>query len=116
MQTSRQGSHRPVIRLPVRDEGSDADDRVVDVLRELVADRLTDFCVGLADEIIGGCEPADVRHLLSALQPVDLTHLLRTPSGRQRLVLSLGSEADVTRPMRALPRAQEPARASRTPL
>ena len=34
------GVHRPVTRLPVRDEGSDADDRVVDVLRELVADRL----------------------------------------------------------------------------
>jgi hypothetical protein len=27
------------------------------VLRELVADRLADLHVGLADEIIGGCEP-----------------------------------------------------------
>ena len=32
------GVHRPVIRLPVRNEGSDADDRVVDVLRKLVTD------------------------------------------------------------------------------
>jgi hypothetical protein len=28
------GVHRPVIRFPVRNEGSDADDRVVDVLRK----------------------------------------------------------------------------------
>ena len=52
------GVHRPVVRFPVRDEGSDADDRVVDVLGKLVADRLADFYVGLADEVIGGREPA----------------------------------------------------------
>jgi len=48
------GVHRPVVSLPVSDEGSDADDRVVDVLRKLVADRLADFHVGLADEVVGG--------------------------------------------------------------
>jgi hypothetical protein len=49
------GVHRPVIGLPVRDEGPDADNRVVDVLRELVADGLTNFDVGLARKIVGGC-------------------------------------------------------------
>ena len=58
------GVHRPVIGLPVRDEGSDADDRVVDVLGKLVADRLADFHVGLADKIVGGCEPGEVGHSL----------------------------------------------------
>jgi hypothetical protein len=44
----------------MRDEGSDADDRVVDVLGKLVADRLANLYVGPADEIVGGCEPAEV--------------------------------------------------------
>jgi hypothetical protein len=34
------GVHRPMIGLPMRDESTYADDRVVDVLGELVADRL----------------------------------------------------------------------------
>ena len=38
--------------------------RVVDVLRELVADSLADFHIGLADEIVGGCEPAEVGYSL----------------------------------------------------
>jgi hypothetical protein len=42
----------------VRNESADADDRVVDVFRKFVADRLADFCVGLADKIVGGCKPA----------------------------------------------------------
>jgi len=49
--------HRPVILLPVRDERSDADDRVVDVLRELVADRLADFHVRLADKTLAAANP-----------------------------------------------------------
>jgi len=56
------GVHSPVIHLPARDERSDADDRVVDVLGKLVADRLADFYVGLADEIVGGCEPGQIGH------------------------------------------------------
>jgi hypothetical protein len=51
-----------VVGLAVRDERSDADDRVVDVLRELVADRLADLHVGFADEIVGGREPGEVGH------------------------------------------------------
>jgi hypothetical protein len=54
------GVHRPVIGLPVRDQSSDADDRVVNVLRELVADRLADLHVGLADEVVGSREPANL--------------------------------------------------------
>ena len=38
--------------------------RVVDVLRNLVADGLPDLNVGLADEIVGGRKPAEVRHSL----------------------------------------------------
>jgi len=56
------GVYRPVIGLAVRDQCSDADDRVVDVLREFVADRLADLRVRLADEIVGGREPAEVGH------------------------------------------------------
>src|SRR5262249_49490347 len=54
----------PMVGLAVRDEGADADDRVVDVLRKLVADRLPDLHVGLANEIVGRCEPAQVGHSL----------------------------------------------------
>jgi hypothetical protein len=54
--------HRPMIRLPVRDESPDAYDRVVDVFREFIADCLADFHVRLADEIIGGREPGEVGH------------------------------------------------------
>ena len=45
-----------MIQFPVRDKGSNADDRVVYVLRKFVADRLADFYVGLADEIVSGGE------------------------------------------------------------
>ena len=43
---------------------SNADDRVADVLRKLVADRLADFDVGPADQVVGGREPAEVVHSL----------------------------------------------------
>ena len=56
------GVHSPVIQLPVRDERSDADDRVIDVLRKLVSDRLADLHVGLADQILRGREPAEIGH------------------------------------------------------
>jgi hypothetical protein len=38
--------------------------RVVDMLRKLVADRLPYLHVGLADEIAGGREPAEIGHSL----------------------------------------------------
>jgi hypothetical protein len=40
----------------VGDEGPDADNRVVDVLGEFVAQRLSDFVFGLAVVTIGGSE------------------------------------------------------------
>jgi len=46
----------------MRDEGSDADDRVIDVLRKFIADRLAGLYVGFADEVVGGREPAEVGH------------------------------------------------------
>jgi hypothetical protein len=58
------GVHCPVIDFAVRYERSDADDRVVDVLWKLVAHRLAYFQVGLADMIVGGCEPGEVGHSL----------------------------------------------------
>jgi hypothetical protein len=38
--------------------------RVLDVLRKFVADRLPHLYVGLADEIVGRCEPAQVGYSL----------------------------------------------------
>jgi hypothetical protein len=58
------GAHRPVATLSVGDEGADAHDRVVDVLRELVAHGLADFLVGKTDEVVRGCKPANVGHRL----------------------------------------------------
>jgi hypothetical protein len=54
----------PTASTAVRDKRSDADNRVVDVLRELIPDRLADFHVGLADEVVGCCEPGKVGHSL----------------------------------------------------
>ena len=48
----------------MRDERTNADDRVVDVLRKFVPDRLAHFHVGLADEIIGDRKAAQVGHSL----------------------------------------------------
>jgi hypothetical protein len=50
--------HSPVIGLPMRNKRPNADDRVVDVLRKFIADRLAHLHVGLPDKIVGGCEPA----------------------------------------------------------
>jgi hypothetical protein len=83
------GVRGPVILLPVRDERSDADDRVVDVLRKLVADRLPDFHVGLADEIIGGREAAEVGHGLQVPDDDAWFH-----SGRS-VTRGLGAKKDV---------------------
>jgi hypothetical protein len=52
------GVHRPVVSLSVRNESSDADNRVIDMLRKFVADRLADFHVGLANKIVGGRKPS----------------------------------------------------------
>jgi hypothetical protein len=48
----------------VRDESSNADDRVVDVFREFIANRLAHLHVGLADQMVGGREPGKVGHSL----------------------------------------------------
>ena len=50
----------PVVRLAVCDKCADADDGVVDVLREFIADCFTNFSVSPADEIIGGGKPLKV--------------------------------------------------------
>jgi hypothetical protein len=54
--------YRPVIALAVSNERPDAHDRVVDVLRELVAEGLTNVRLWLADKIVGGREPRQVGH------------------------------------------------------
>src|SRR5262249_14683259 len=70
------GVYGPVIRLPVRDKGSNTDDQVVDVLRKFVADRLPHLYVGLADEIVGGREPGEVGHGLQVPDDDGRFHIL----------------------------------------
>jgi hypothetical protein len=81
------GVHRPLIRLPVRDEGSDADNGMVDMLRKLVADGLADFHVGLAHEVVGGREPPEVGHSLQVPNDEARFHAgRRAPGGRPSFV------------------------------
>jgi hypothetical protein len=53
-----------MIAFAVSDERADANDCVVDVLRKLVAEGLTDVRVRLTNEIVRGCEPTQVGHSL----------------------------------------------------
>jgi hypothetical protein len=57
---STYGIDRPAVGFPVGNQGPNAGDRVVNVLREFVADRLADFCIRLADQIVGGGKPGKV--------------------------------------------------------
>jgi hypothetical protein len=41
-------------------QGTNADDRVINVLRELVAHRSANFVIALAVMIIGGCKALDI--------------------------------------------------------
>ena len=59
--------HRPVIPLAVSDERADAHDGVVDVLRKLVAEGLTNLRVRLADKIVGGRKAPRVQSLARSL-------------------------------------------------
>jgi hypothetical protein len=78
----------PVASLVACDERSNADDRVVDVLRELVTDRFTDLVVGAAVEPVGAPSSKHFRNrvlaiphrvdYLSARQTLALTQELRT--------------------------------------
>src|SRR5215813_1442512 len=43
-------------------QGADANDRMIDMLWELVAKRSSDFVVTLPDELVGSREPGQVRH------------------------------------------------------
>jgi hypothetical protein len=53
-----------MIAFSVSDQGADADNSVVDVLRESVAEGGTDVRICLADKVIGCCEPCEVGHSL----------------------------------------------------
>src|ERR1700730_3271539 len=53
-----QGIHRPMITLAVSDERSDAHNSMVDMLRKLVAEGLSNVRIRLADKVVGCCEPA----------------------------------------------------------
>jgi len=48
----------------VSDQRADAHDRVVDVLWESVPEKCSHLRVGLTDEAVSGCEPAQVGHSL----------------------------------------------------
>jgi len=65
------------------------DDRVVDVLREFVAHCLPDFHVGLADEVVGGREPAEVGYGLQVPHDDARFHSRRSVTRR------LGTKKDV---------------------
>jgi hypothetical protein len=52
-----------MIALAVSNQRADAHDRVVDVLREFVAEGRTDICLRLAHEIVGGRESIKVARL-----------------------------------------------------
>jgi hypothetical protein len=46
-----------VIVLAVGDQGADADDRMINVLRKLVSDSLADLFVGLPGQPVRGAKP-----------------------------------------------------------
>ncbi len=50
----------PAVVVPVGDQRADADDRMVDVLRKLVADGGANVLIGLARKTIGGRKPLEV--------------------------------------------------------
>ena len=54
-----------MVFLPQRDQGADADDRVIDELGKLVAHLRADFVVGPSYQCIGGGEAAQVGHGLN---------------------------------------------------
>jgi hypothetical protein len=56
-----QGLDVPAAVLPVRDQGADAHDRVVDVLGKIFAHRGTDFVIGFADVPVGGGKALEIR-------------------------------------------------------
>jgi hypothetical protein len=79
------------VALLLQDEGTDADNRVVDVLRKSFADRLADFHVGLADKIVGGGEPAEVGHSLEVPDDDALFHAGRSVTQRRKQTNSQSS-------------------------
>jgi hypothetical protein len=81
----------------VRDECPDADDRVVDVLWKLVANRLADFYVGLADEIVGSCEPAEVGRSLQVPHDDAWFHARRHLAASRPLTGSLSGSVLINR-------------------
>jgi hypothetical protein len=54
--------YRPMSAFAVSDERADTHDGVVDLLREFVAQGGTNVGIGLANEVIGGREPAEIGH------------------------------------------------------
>jgi hypothetical protein len=57
-----EGLDRPMIILAPDDQGADANDRMVDVLRKLISDRSADLIVSLAGQPVRGREAAEVGH------------------------------------------------------
>jgi hypothetical protein len=51
-----------MVTLFMSDERADTDNRVVNVLWELVAERLSDFFVQFASETVGSSITRDIRH------------------------------------------------------
>jgi YD repeat-containing protein len=51
--------------------------------RKLVADRLADFHLGLADKIVGGCEPAEVGYSLKVPNDDGWFHAMKYDTHRR---------------------------------
>jgi hypothetical protein len=73
-----------MLSLSRSDYGSNADDKMIDVLGKLVAEGFSDFGVTFPDESVGGREPGQVGHGLQIPDDDTLGHaiLLEAPKGR----------------------------------
>src|SRR5262245_61630662 len=63
----------------MRNKRPNADNRIVDVLRKFIADRLATLYFGLADKIIGGRKPGKVGHGLQTPDDDTRFHVDRRP-------------------------------------
>ena len=57
-----QGVHRPMIALAVSDKRADAHNSMVDVLRKLVAEGLSNVRIRLTDKVICRSKPTQIGH------------------------------------------------------
>jgi hypothetical protein len=69
-----------MLSLSKSDYGSNADDRVIDVLRKLLTKRFSDFVVTFLDELVGSGESGQTRHCLQVPDNDTICHGCKGPS------------------------------------